>query len=258
MQTQNQTETPATIRENVFGDDGETLETREIPVGETGEDVIDEVPAAPAHKYRIGDQTFATQEEALAFANQAVELETQRADAYRQGLLDGNISSANPGSGVTPPAAPAVPELNTEELYTNPQAFLDKFANKIKSETRNELSAADQMKAQSDQIWREFTDRHPALAEFRSEVEQFVQADTANVRAIINTKGRPASYDYIATKLKSRFESYATALKPKRALPNNAGGASPTQSAASGVTPKETAKKALSFSEQIRSIRKRR
>lgn len=258
MQTQNETPVPATIRENVFDENGVTVESREVQPGETVDEVIEDAPAAPAHKFRIGDRTFATQDEAIAFANQSVELEQQKADAYAQGVLDAANRGGNPNPNVTPPVASTEPPLNTEELYTNPQAFLDKFANKIKTETRTELSQAETMKAQSDQIWREFTERHPALADFRNEVEQFVQADTANVRAIIGSRGRPASYDYIATKLKSRFEGYASALKPKRELPNNSGGASPTQAAAGGVTPKESGKKALSFSEQIRSIRKRR
>jgi len=256
---QQQTQTTETQTERVFGEDGQTVEENVIEAaadGEAGAEVVE----APAPKYRIGDQEFTTQAEALAYAQSqvsALTTETQVADAYRQGIRDGisNPGAGNPG--VTPPTAPVEPELNTEELYTNPKDFLAKYAQRIKSEVLNETSSAQNMRAQSDQIWREFTDRHPEMADFRVEVEAFVSNNQPDVRGVIATKGRPASYDFIATKLKSHFERYANSLKPKRDLPNTTAGASPTQRA-TGVTPKEPVKKELSFSDQIRSVRKRR
>ena len=209
-------------------------------------------------KYRIGEKTFVTQDEALEYAQSqvsALETEQQVADAYRQGMREAMQTAPGVAESVTH-SQPAQNSLDTEELYTNPQAFLDKFATKIKTETRSEIEQRDSLKAQSDQIWREFTERHPALSDFRNEVETFVQGDVNAVRAIIVTKGKPASYDYIATKLKSRFETYANAVKPKRELPNGSVGASPS-SKANGVTPKEPTKKILSFAEQIRTIRKK-
>lgn len=261
---QQQTAEPQTRKEHVFDEQGNTVET--VEVIEEGATSAQEVSAeggqtaAAAPKFRIGDREFATQDEALAFAQSEVstlQTETQVADAYRQGIRDAMAQNTAGAPGVTPAVESAASVINTEEFYTNPAAFLDRYAQKIKSETFTELNNANSLKAQSDQIWREFTDRHPEMAEFRTEVENFVQADTSTVRGIISTKGRPASYDYIATKLKSRFETYSNALKPKRELPNTTAGASPSQKAA-GVTPKEPPKKALSFAEQVRSIRKRR
>lgn len=253
-----QTET-APKKTAVFDEQGQTIEETVVeevapPQPEEPEVEAAEEPPAdpPTEKYRIGDRTFATQEEALAYAQQQVEADAAATDAYRQGLLDAQTAAAPRVESVTPP-----PELNTEELYTNPQAFLDKFANKIKTETRSELDQKEAIRTQSEQIWREFTDRHPALAEFRTEVETFVAANQAEVRALATKRGRTASYDFIATKLRSRFEAYASAVKPKRELPNNGTGAPPAQRAA-GVTPKGPQEKPLSFAEQIRSIRKRR
>jgi hypothetical protein len=185
----------------------------------------------------------------------AIETEQQIADAYRQGMREALSQTPQVSGDVTPQPTPAN-DLNTEELYTNPQAFLDKYAHKIKSETRAELDQRDAIKQQSDQIWSEFTTRHPVLADFRDEIESFTAQNQTEVRAIIATKGRPAGYDYIATKIKSRFENYANAVKPKRELPNGGGGASPGMRAA-GVTPKMAAKKSLSFAEQIRTLKKR-
>lgn len=261
---------PTARKENVFDENGQTVETLEIaqengaPTAEEPAETVDpKTAAAPAAKYRIGDKEFATQDEALAYAQSqvsALSTEAQVADAYRQGIRDSMNQPSNALPGVTLPTLPTVPAepaLNTEELYTNPQAFLDRYGAKIKAEALSEINQRDSARAQGDAIWREFTDRHPDMADFRTEVETFVDQNATDVRGIVSTKGRPAAHDFIATKLKSHFERYATALKPKRELPNTGGAASPPQKAA-GVTPPAPPEKLLSFSDQVRSIRKRR
>lgn len=251
-----------TFQERTFDESGQTIEGAAPDPDPVAEDAKTSAAAdeSSQKKYRIGDQEFANQDEALAYAQSHVvtlETETQVADAYRQGLRDALANPQIPPQNVTPPAAPPKSDIDPQEMYTNPEAFLQKYAQKIKNDTLGELNANQSLKAQSDSIWSEFTQRHPELAEFRTEVEQYVQNDTQAVRAVIATKGRPASYDYIATKIKSRFEAYATAVKPKRELPNNGGGASPAGGIET-VTPKTPSKKPLSFSEQVASIRKRR
>ena len=254
-QTQNAEEKP---REVVFDEGGQTVEVHEVadPVADAAREASDggEVAeeAAPAPKIRIGDQEFSSESEALSYA-QRLQAES---DAYQRGVNEA-LAHARPGVGDVTPSVEAAPEENVEELYTNPQEFLKKYATKIKNEIVGEHTQRESLKAQSDQIWREFTDRHPALADFRSEVEQFVAQNTTDVRSLIQAKGRPASYDFIATKLKSRFESYASALKPKRELPNTGGGPSPSPRAAS-VTPKQDAKKPSTMAEELRRMRKSR
>lgn len=259
-------------KEVFFDESGNTIDEAEAVVEDVVEESVTdsddtgeiEQEAAPAaaetgRKFKIGNKEFATAEEALAYAENHVstlETENQIADAYRQGLKDAIANAPAQAQSVTPEPEPQ-PEFNTEELYTDPQAFLSKFANKVKTETQAELDQRQAIKEQSDAIWREFTERHPNLADFRSEVESIVNENTTKVRAIIGTKGRPAAYDWISTHLMSRFERYANTLKPKRTLPNTTGGSSPTTKV-SGVTQTKQTKKPLSFAEQIRSIRKRR
>lgn len=214
-----------------------------------------EITAAAPTKYKIGKRNFATQAEALAYAESQVrelETEAQLAEAYRQGIADGTVRTPAP-ENVTP--APAKPTIDPEKLYTNPQEFLAEYKEQIIQETRTALDQRAAVDAQSNQLWNEFTVQHPELSEFRGEVEAFVDTHQTEVRAVVGTKGRPAAYDYIAMKLKSRFEGYASALKPKRVLPNGAGGASPTQKGV-GVTPKAAPKKVSTFYDQLRSIRK--
>lgn len=265
-----QTQTEQTTRkEVVFDEHGQTVEEQVVEAPEAGHaqgtDESDPVAeaaraeaaaaAAPTAKYRIGDREFATSDEAIAFAQSNISTlnsEIQVADAYRQGIRD---AIANP-TGAPPVVTPPAPVLNTEELYTNPQEFLRKYGDQIKTEVLSTAQQQQNVVQQSNAIWAEFVARHPEMSEFRTEVESFVQLDQANVRAIIQTKGRPASYDFIATKLKSRFEAYANAVKPKRELANTNTATTPNAKGTS-VTPPAAAKKPLSFSEQVRSMRKR-
>lgn len=220
---------------------------------------IEEVLETPEHTYRIGEKTFATQAEALAYANSAVvtlETEAQVADAYRRGVQEA-IQHIQPMPGVTPPAAPQVPAFNADEYYGDPQAFLDKFAKQIQSQTIQTINSQQSMQQQSDQIWGQFAGRHPGLSDFRREVESYVEQNKDAVRAIFATKGDGAGFDYIAMKLRSQFARYAETVKPQRALPNGGGGASPSGKGP-GVTPVPGAKKPLTFAEQLRSIKRKR
>lgn len=261
MNPQQQTDA---VRVNTFGEDGETEETmiaapeeaveQEVPAEEPEPEIP--VPTAPLGKYRIGDRVFETQEAALEYAQsqvQTLEKEQLIADAYQQGIRAASQQLQQPPVAVTPPQD----DFNPEELYTDPKAALEKYARKVKEETLNEVTYREQTRAQSEQIWNEFTSRHPMLAEFRSEVEDFAQKDMTAVQAIIATKGRPAAYDYIATKLKARAAAIAEAAKPKRELPNVSTAVSPGSKAPS-VTPKAKQEKPLSMAEQIRNMKKRR
>lgn len=248
-----QTPPPQAAVERVFDEHGNTVEEVVAPAtgGEAGRtEVTETVP-----KFRIGEREFGTEAEALAFAQSelsTLQTEQQVADAYRQGIRDAVTQPIAPAPSVTPPK----PAVDMTKFYENPQEFLDQRDAQVKAAVLQEVRQHSSLQAESDRIWREFTDRHPALADFRSEVEAFVTGEQATVRAIIGTKGRPASYDYIATKLKSDWEKKAAALKPRRELSNNAGGPSPTQRAAS-ITPPAPAKKAETFTEQLNKIRKR-
>ena len=255
-----QTET----QEQIFDVNGQTIsddqELEQIEVApdepeeaETPEVTEPNLQVNPQGKYRIGDKVFATQEEALAYAQTQVEVNPDLDkvnDAYRRGIMDAASLSPQPQN-----ITPEIPESNiNEEYYTNPQAYHEKLRHSIKQETLDEIRQQETLKEQSNQIWREFSERHPDLADFRNEVEQFVGQNTGTVRSIIQSKGRATSYDWVALKLRAQFENYANALKPKRVLPNGGTVTTPS-SKATNVTPKPANKKPLSFVEQIRSIR---
>lgn len=258
-----------TDKENVFDEGGVTVEneetTEETPENpeleasaEQEEEQEGTEPAASPGKYRIGDRTFDTQEEALAYAESQItthEKEKLAADAYQQGVREALQHTAQQAQSVTPQTEQA-PKYDTEKLYSDPQAFLDDFKNKIVTETTQHINQQNDTKAQSDQLWREFVDRHPELSEYREEVEMFAGKFRSELRAVVSTKGRPAGYDYLATKVKSRFQSYGAAVKPKKELTNARNTTIPANNSAR-VTPKTPEKKPLSFYDQLRSIKRK-
>lgn len=237
----------------VFGDNGETVEDTAVEETEPAAEATEEAEETEAEgaasakvaKYRIGDREFDSQADALTYAQSQVEV----ADAYRQGLIDSGASAHKAAPSVT-----AQPALDTTELYTDPEGFLRKFETKIKTD----LEQKDAAKERSDQIWREFTDRHASLADFRLEVEDFVAKNQSEVRGIIGAKGRSSAYDFIATKIKARAEAIATAGRPARELSNKRTATAAATSGGAKVTPEKASPKLLSFSDQLRNMKKGR
>lgn len=257
MATQEQIENTAT-KTAVFGDDGSTVveytddggngaeaETQSAE-GEAVQAEPSQAAPAPA-KYRIGDREFASQEEMISYVA-SLEGET---NAYRQGLVTQHGQATPPADIVTPP-----PQYNTEELYTNPQEFLAKFAADIKREAVGTVSAQQAQRDQDNAVWSEFVSTHPMMADFRSEVEEFTARNTSEVQAIAKVRGRKAAFDHVATKVRANFQRYAKALQPQRELPNSGAASAPATRASAAVTQKTEVKKPLSFADQVRSIRK--
>lgn len=264
--------TQETVKERVFDASGETVEEFDVPQDEGGaeepasdpetQDIEpDAEPASettepgtggPAHKYRIGDKTFATQAEALSYAEGQV-ASTTEVDAYRQVLREA-IAQVPRQESVTPAQKPA---MNTEELYTNPEEFLTKFAKQVKTETLSEFNQSQAQLDADNRVWSDFSTRHPDLTDFRQEITELVGRIQPEVQAVGRSKGSVAAYDYVATKFKAHIERINAALKPRRELKNGSGGA-PAGGKVQTVMPKSTEKKPLSMAEQIRSLKKRR
>lgn len=263
MENQQQT-APGQQREIVFGDDGLPLSESVIAAAPTEPEPLEETvtpenpPTEPTRtKYRIGDREFETADEALTFARSQVstmETEQQVAAAYRQGIQDA-VSHPVSGQNVTPPAA-VQPPIRDEEFYANPTAAIQKYGQQIRAETEAAVSQRIQQQMAAGQAWLDFSARHPDLADFRGEVESYTNANFQDLKAISATKGPQAAYDYIATKLKSQFQKYGDAMKPKKSLPN-VGTQTPPASQGTRVTPNPEGRKALTFTDQMRSLRKK-
>lgn len=277
-----QTAAPATPPAKVFDENGNEIDAADEfdmqPVDDNPQEAPDEPtddeaapdgeqPPAPTAtaggKYRIGDRTFNTMDEAHAYAlqeNERLANEQALAAAYRQGMQDA-VSVQNPTPGVTPqPAAPTsiVRPDDEERMFADPKAFLEDFAQRITENVKQQTAQQVSQKEQGDAIWNEFIARQPAMAEFRREVEDFVEKNASVVKAVIASKGRNAGYDYVTMQLRAQWARYAQSMKPGRPLPNGGGGPAPRGKGAGSVPPKKTTTKPLTMSEQIRSIKKQR
>lgn len=256
---------------NEFDEQGQTIDPSKTQQANTAvvepadESAVDPAAVDPAAneategRYQIGDKFFATLEEAHAYATSQIEsssTDDQITDAYRQGILDASRQTTAP-QNVTQPAESTDDDFNEDEYYAQPKEFLAKYAQRIKQETQQEIEKRQSVQAQSDQVWREFTERHPALADYRQEAESFVNQNLATVRKLFQTKGKAVGYDYMALELKKQFSRYAQALKPSRPL-SNAKTQSPQASQSASVTQEKPVKKPMTMSEQIRSIKRRR
>jgi len=238
-------------------DETDETEGDEPADDESSEEVEGEEPPKPAGKgkYRIGDKYFNTEAEALAYANANEAPQTDRLDAYRQGLLDA-AALKNPDGSVTPPEDDGGVPFDEEAYLADPAGYMRKRDQLLIAKAAETVNNQSAIREQGNAIWNEFAGRHPELAGFRDETETFVSQNKDEIQAMIRSKGRPAAFDFIALRLKANFRKYQMLGKPTRTLPNGGGGPSPTGTGRS-VTPKAKPEKVLSFAEQIRQRRVR-
>lgn len=253
-------------KENVFGANGETIEESEITTQEVEEPAAEAVDpdenqdpdpdpvsqAGPAHKYRIGEKTFATQAEAIAYAESTVQPASE-VDAYRQVLRE--VIAGAPRAGE--PSVPVTEEFNADELYTDPKAFLQRRDERIKNDVLNQINQNQASRENDERIWSEFTGRHPDLTEYREEITSIASKHAVETQNLIRTKGQAAAYDYVATKFKAYADRVSSAIKPIRELKNGGAGA-PAGGKVETVTPKGSVKKASTMIDQLRTIRRGR
>lgn len=222
-----------------------------------GEAAAQDLSPAAEDPIQIGDRTFATQAEALAFARESLrESEHQRAivEAYNTGLTERGVQSVQPAA----PAAPADDPKWEERFYSNPKATLKEFADTIRKEVRTEVLSTVNTQSEEQKLWSEFFTRHPDLEGFQEDATTILNRYDKEVRALVSTKGKEQGMDFLAQKTRAKFEEYNERRKPTRALPN--GGAGTVPSTQTNVTNKNAPKeeKPLSFVEQIRQNRAKR
>lgn len=258
------TETGTTTARSVeFDESGQAVATDEVTteIEDEGEGEGASAAVGEPAKYKIGNKEFATQAEAYAYA-QSLEQQGNQDDAYRQIVESVLQQPPQTGQSVTPSQAKPKLEIDEAKLWENPSQFLSEFAEKVQAQTIQTMGSqlAQQQAARDtgEQVWREFSSRHPDLADFRTEVEGFTGQNMSKVKAIIKRDGQAAGYDYIAMCMRDQFKRYADVGKPRRELQNGGTNMTPSSGSAPNVTPKGQQKKPLTFAEQIRSIKKRR
>lgn len=211
-----------------------------------------EAPAPAEEPIQIGEKTFATQAEALAYARSAItqkEQELALVEAYNAGLVEGGGASAP----AVPAAAPE-PDNWEERFYANPKSTLQELREEIKREVLGSVRG----QSEEEKLWSEFERRHPDLEGFREDAQTILTKYDKEVRALASTKGKDQAMDFLAQKTRAKFEEYAERRKPKRELPNTGGAMLPTTQTNVTKISKEKEEKPLSFVDQVRQNRLKR
>ncbi len=209
-------------------------------------------PTEPQEEIQIGERTFKTQAEAVAYAQSALRQKEQElavVEAYNAGLVE--------RGGAAPQAQPAAappPDNWEERFYANPRGTLQELREEIKKEVLGSVAG----QTEDDKMWAEFNRRHPDLDGFKEDVSSVLTRYDREIRALASTKGKEQAMDFLAQKTRAKFEDYNERKKPSRTLPNGSGGSPP--STQTNVTNKSNKKEEtpLSFIDQIRQNKAKR
>lgn len=218
-------------------DDGgvKQMGTSEVKVIANDVEEGEEVPAAE-ELIQIGDKTFASQEEAFAYAqdlHSKGETEKLLHDAYRQGIQDAKL--ADPfAPGVTQEAAPEEEEDFDQKFFENPKEYLKSMAEKIRQETKNELKQETAQAEADRQLWNEFYGKHPDLAGFDEDCQAVLAREAAMIETLVKTQGKEKAMDYLARKTRAKFQTWAERQRPQKELSSE--GAAPTPTGGERVT----------------------
>ena len=220
----------------------------DISIGEPEAEVVEEVAAAPAENIKIGDKSFATQQEAWDYADKLAQ-ERLAQDAYRQGLDD----AARMQGQVTQETVAPPQESFDDKFYSDPEAYLRERDNMVRQSVKDEILGELSTKEREKQLWKQFYNENPDL-----------QVKDKLVKVILNENwdvlGKMQNSDealkILASKTRAELKKYMESNLPSTELPRTA-----TQvSAGKGgqVTPPPTQDKPLDFLSQINQHQKGR
>jgi len=191
---------------------------------------------------RIGDQTFKTSKEAIAYAER-LEREKLLTEAHAAGVREALEATRQP---VQPEPEP---EDNFEErFYANPKETLKE----IQARARDEAIQAIRAENQREKMWGEFLEQYPDIR--RKDAERVLQENWDSIGKMTNV---PEAMKVLARKVRSEYEEIIERTKPRTVLADkkqvvSAGGGAPKS-----VTPQKKDDRPLDFASQIRAAFKR-
>jgi hypothetical protein len=226
------------------GGDGVTPDdsTEGVTTDESTEntEVVDPVVEEEESPIRIGDQTFKTEKEAIAYAEK-MERERLVEQAQAQGMREAI-------EAMKPPVVPVEePDNFEEEFYGDPK----KKIKQVKSEAIAEALALFRAEQREEKLWAKFLDDHPDLD--RVDAERILQANWSVLGKMTDTD---LAMKELARKTRAEYQRIAERMKPRTELPPNKrqalGAGSPTRTR--GVTPTEP-EKPVDFVTQMRRLK---
>lgn len=239
----------------------EDVETEELPEGTSpiearaeDADAPEERPAAeetPAQVeeeetlIRIGDQTFKTQAEAIAYAER-LENEKLINEAYHSGIRETLAATQK-----TAPAAEPEEDKFDEEFYANPKETLKK----VQASARDEALAVIRAEQRREQMWSDFFRENPDLDGQRRLCEMTLQENWETIGKMTDI---PKASKLLATKVRGIFQDYNERQKPRTELKSKPiQGLSPSGAPPRSVTPEKKTDGPVDFVTEMKRMSKR-
>jgi hypothetical protein len=176
---------------------------------------------APEGTVEVEGQKFATEADAFEFLKGQygnIKTEQMISEARLQGMQE--AMQYTPQGAIPQAVAPeAVPEIDMDKFYENPGKYMAERDAAIEERLMGKVGA-QQAQAQRDaQVWGDFTSAHPDLADFRQDVEAVAESHRDTVMMLAKRDNKKAM-DFVALKVREKFQRYAEVMKPTRTLSN--------------------------------------
>lgn len=222
----------------------EASETAPVAEEAPAEGTEEPASAAPAEEetlIRIGTETFKTQREAIAYAEQ-LEREKLVAESYNQGIRD----TLNSNTGTAPQPEP---EDNFEErFYANPKETLKE----VQAKARDEAIAVIRAENQRENLWTQFLTENPDIR--RKDAERVLNENWDTIGKMTDLS---KAMKVLAQRTRAEYEEIRDLMKPRTELSSKRGPASPSSGGTPArVTPEKKTEAPLSFAAQLKSIKR--
>lgn len=203
-------------------------------------------------------QTFATEKEAYEYMKTKVSAtETEAAimqakqEAYEQAMMN---MGQQPGTQAPVEQAPPEDDFNEEEYFSDPVGYTKRREAKLAAQIRNDIQVEQQARQADEQTWSEFFTANPDLDGFRADCEITLNQNLETIK-LLARKDKKQAMQFLATKTREKFQTWAERQRPQTTLPNTKAGPS-SGTGTPGVTPQasETPLKDVDFCSEINTI----
>jgi len=205
-------------------------------------------PEPVEENIKIGNQSFAKQEDAWDYANKLAE-ERLAQDAYRQGMDDALRSQPQ----VTQQAAEPQEDDFDEKFYSDPKGFLKQYGEDIRTSVKQEITQEQSTQAREKELWNKFWADNPDL-QVKERLVKSILTDEWDVLG--KMKSSDEALKILAAKTRAELKRWDDASKPTTELPRVASQVSAGKGGE--VTQQVSPEKPVDFLSQINNHQKGR
>lgn len=235
----------------------------ELPIGDANapEEVVAAPEGEPVEEVAaegsiiIDGKTFANESEAYEHTKKLLaESDTEKLimaakqEAYQEAMHLNQQAQA--------PVIEEAPEVDdSDEFYADPQGYFKKKSDAIEDRIRTKIQGEMAATNADVQLWQEFFAAHPDLDGFKDDCQQMLNANLDTVK-LLASKDRRKAMDFLATKTREKFQTYADRMKPRKELHRTNDVPSVGTNHVASVTQQEKDGTPLDFVSQMRNLKR--